>query len=161
MTGLPHGRVDQIGLLVPDLKAAMDAYIAVLGVSFGVLELDETTSAFSGSSPQFRLAIAVAQVGLLSIELIQPVSGVTLYSRHLDARGSGIHHLGVYVDSLARAAKSLARRGYRPVLEGRIRGLGKFAYFEAPDMHCFFEILQLSLSLPAFLLANATVYTGR
>lgn len=161
MTGLLHGRTDQIAVLVPNLEAAMDAYIANLGVTFGVFEANERTSTFSGSSKQFRIAIAVGLVGLLSIELIQPVSGVTLYSKHLESRGSGIHHMGIYVDNLTKARNSLSRRGYQLILEGRIHGLGKFAYFEAPDMHCILEILQLSLSLPVFLIKNAKLYSGR
>ncbi len=61
--------------------------VAKLSVRFGVFEANETMSAFSGSSAQFRIRIAVAQAGLVSIELIQPVSGVTLYSKLLETRG--------------------------------------------------------------------------
>src|ERR1041385_2695459 len=68
----PPGRVDQLAILVPDLEAAMDAYIANMGVTFGVFEANETTSTFSGSSERFSIRIAVALVGFLSIELIQP-----------------------------------------------------------------------------------------
>ena len=153
-----NGRVDQIGVIVPNLEAAMDAYLATLGVPFAVFEVDQSTSAFSGSSPRFQIRIAIALAGALTIELIQPVSGVTLYSKHLETHGPGIHHLGFHVDNLAKAKKSLTARGYRPILEGKIRGLGKFAYLEAPDMHCILEPLQLSLSLPLFLAKNAMRY---
>lgn len=160
-SGLLPGRVDQIAFLIPDLEAAVEAYIANLGVKFGVFEADETTSAFSGSSRQFRIRIAVALAGFLTIELIQPVSGVTLYSKHLASRGAGVHHIGVNVDDLAKARKALAARGYRSILKGRISGLGEFAYFEAPDMHCTLELLQLSVSFPLFLAANAKWYSGK
>ena len=153
-----NGRVDQIGVIVPNLEAAMDAYLATLGVPFAVFEVDQSTSAFSGSSPRFQIRIAIALAGALTIELIQPVAGVTLYSKHLETHGPGIHHLGFHVDSLAKARKALTGRGYRPILEGKIRGLGKFAYFEAPGMHCILEPLQLSLSFPLFLAKNAKPY---
>lgn len=161
LDGPLNGRVDQIGVIVPDLEAAMDAYIATLGVPFAAFEVDQSTSAFSGSSPQFRIRIAIALAGALSVELIQPVSGVTLYSRHLDSHGPGIHHMGFYVNSLTKTKKALTGRGYRPILEGRIRGLGKFAYLEAPDMHCILEPLQLSPNLPLFLAKNAKPYPGK
>jgi hypothetical protein len=48
--GLPAGHLDQIGIVVPDLNAAMDGYIATLGVAFQVFDMDQTTSSFSGSS---------------------------------------------------------------------------------------------------------------
>jgi hypothetical protein len=155
LTGALPARVDQIALVVPDLEASMDGYIAKLGVTFGVFEADQSMSSFSGSSPQFRLRIAVALAGLLSIELIQPVAGVTPYSQFLEAHGPGLHHLGVYVDDLAAARKSFAGPGNSCVLEGRIQGLGEFAYFEAPGLHCVFELLQLSLSFPLFLAEHA------
>ena len=153
--------MDQIAILVPDLDAAMTAYITSFGAAFAVFEVNETTSSFSGSSQRFRLRIAVALVGLVSIELIQPVSGVTLFSKHLESRGPGIHHVGVYVKDLAKAKKRLTGRGYKSILEGRIRGLGKFAYFECPDMHCILEPLQLSSNLVNFLAGNAEWFSGR
>jgi methylmalonyl-CoA/ethylmalonyl-CoA epimerase len=161
LSGLMNGRVDQIGVVVPNLEAAMDAYIATFGVPFQVFEADQTTSEFSGSSPRFRIRIAVALAGVLSVELIQPVSGVTLYSKHLESRGPGVHHIGVHVASLAKTRKALTSVGYQPILDGRIRGLGKFAYLEAPDMHCILEPLQLSLNLSQFLAENAKWYSGK
>jgi hypothetical protein len=161
LAGLPHGRVDQIASVVPDLEAAMDGHIAALGVTFSVFEVDETNSTCSGSSKKFRIRIAVALAGLLTIELIQPVSGVTLYSKHLDSRGSGLHHLGVHVPDLGKAKRALTRRGNPLLLDGAIDGLGKFAYFEVAEMHCILEVLQLSLSLPLFLLEHAEVYSGK
>jgi hypothetical protein len=147
--------VDQIAFLVRDLDAAMDGYHETLGVAFAVFEVNETTSTFSGSSKRFRIRIAVAFAGSLTIELIQPVSGNTLYSRHLESRGSGIHHVGIYVEDLAAAAKSLAGPGRRSILKGRIHGLGDFAYFEIPAMHCVVELLQLAVTFPLFLASRA------
>ena len=159
--GFLGGHVDQIALLVPDLEAAMDGYVASLNVSFAVFDITEANSTLSGSSPQFRVRIAVALAGLVSIELIQPAAGTTLHSQHLAARGPGLHHMGVYVSNLAKAKVGLAARGYRSIMEGQIQGLGEFAYFEAPDMHCIVEPLHLSVSLPLFLARNAETYSGR
>jgi catechol 2,3-dioxygenase-like lactoylglutathione lyase family enzyme len=155
------GRIDQVAYVVPDLEAAMDAYAAQMGLRFGVFEVDETSSSFSGSSSRFRIRIAVALAGLVSIELIQPVSGDTIYSRQLAGAGPGIHHIGVYVDDLAKASQSLAASGYRCLLDGQIRGLGEFAYFEAPDLHCTVEILRLSFSFPAFLVRRAKWHSAK
>ena len=133
----------------------MAAYHASLGVQFRVFEVTEANSAFSGSSPMFRTRIAVALAGLTSIEIIQPVAGTTIHSEHLRTRGPGLHHLGAYVENLADAVASLSGRGYRKLMEGRIDHLGEFAYFEADDMHCILEPLQLSVEWPLFLARNA------
>lgn len=159
--GIFGGHVDQVALVVPDLESAMDGYVANLNLSFGVFEVTEVNATLSGSSPQFRVRIAVAQAGPVSVELIQPVTGTTLYSKHLETRGPGLHHLGVYVLDLAQARSHLAARGYQPILEGSIKDLGEFAYFEAPDMHCIVEPLHLSVKFPLFLARNAATYSGR
>jgi glyoxalase/bleomycin resistance protein/dioxygenase superfamily protein len=155
---LPH--LDQLGIVVPNLNVAMDGYIATLGVAFQVFEVDETNSSFSGSSPNFQLRFAVALIGLSSIELIQPVSGSNIYSGRLKNRGPGIHHIGVYVPDLEAAGQGLNQRGYQPLMQGQIQGLGRFAYFEAPDMHLIVELLQLSVELPLFLAEYGAWYTG-
>jgi hypothetical protein len=136
----------------------MDGYITTLGVSFEVFEVDETNSAFSGSSAAFRTRFGVAMVGTSSIEIIQPVSGTTFHSEHLRTRGPGLHHIGVYVERLEDAETGLVGRGYQKLMEGSIRHLGKFAYFEARDMHCIVEPLELSMELPWFLAERARRY---
>jgi methylmalonyl-CoA/ethylmalonyl-CoA epimerase len=160
VAGLSAGRLDQLGIVVPDLKAAMDGYISALGVTFQVFEVDETSSAFSGSSAAFRIRIGVALMGLSSIELIQPVAGTTIYSEHLRNRGPGHHHIGVYVPSIDIAADELRQRGYPMLMEGHIDRLGRFAYFDAPDLHTIVEPLQLSIGLPCFLAEKSCSYGG-
>ena len=151
LASFPGGHVDQLALLTPNLQPAMDAYIATLGVHFRVFEVNETNSAFSGSSARYRTRFAVAQAGLTTIEIIQPISGKTIYSEHLKSRGPGLHHVAIHVDPLEDAVKSLSRRGYKKLMEGRIDRLGEFAYFEARDMHTIVEALHLSLEFPFFL----------
>ena len=154
----PGGRFDQIALLTTDLYAAMAGYAATLGVSFQVFEVDETNSAFSGSSPTFRTRFGVAVAGMCSLEIIQPVSGTTIHSEHLRTRGPGLHHMGVYVERLADAESGLLGRGYRKLMEGSIQRLGRFAYFEARDLQCIVESLELSMELPLFLAERARRY---
>ena len=138
----------------------MDGYIANFDVRFHVFDVDQASSSFSGSSSNFQIRFAVAQVGLSSIELIQPLSGRTIYSAHLKKHGSGMHHIGRYVADLPKATSRLKQRGYEVLMEGRIQGLGQFAYFAVPDLHCVIELLQLSRSFPLFLAEKGTIYTG-
>jgi hypothetical protein len=150
--------VDQIGIIVPRLEYGMNTYADLLGAAFSVFEVDESTSRFSGSSPAFRTRFAVAQIGLVSIELIEPVAGTTIHSEYLKTSGPGIHHVGFYVRSLARSIDQFLKKDYTLSMEGEIEGLGKFAYFHAPDLHCTVEALQLSLSWPLFLAKYARPY---
>jgi len=104
----PH----HIGVVVPDLNAAMNAYISALGIKFSVFEVDETNSVFSGSSDAFRLRIGFGTLGPSAMELIQPVSGETIHSRFLSERGGGIHHLGFLVSGFSKVKKQLEHFSY-------------------------------------------------
>jgi hypothetical protein len=151
-------KVDQLGIVVPELETAMDAYFENFGVRFQVFEVDETICQFSGSTRRFGVRFGLAQLGSLSIELIQPVSGRTVYQEFLKQNGAGIHHLGFYTLRLSAARKKLDNRGYTVLMEGRIDGVADFAYYKAHDLHCIVEPLELSGQLPAFLARNASIY---
>lgn len=152
------GRIDQIGIIVPHLEQAIDAYGLLLGVPFHVFEVDETNSRFSGSSKRFRIRIAVAQLGLLMVELIEPAAGTTIHADCLKNNGPGVHHVGMHVRSLTRTAGQLEKEGYTIVMEGEIPGLGKFAYFHVAELECAIEVLQLSPAWPLFLAKRAKLY---
>ena len=150
----PH----HVGLVVGDLTAAMNAYIEDFGYTFFQFEVNERNAALSGSSASFSLRFGIGQFGLNLIELIQPLSGTTIYSQHLTQRGPGLHHLAFSVSDLNAARQQLAARGYPCLQDGAIRGFVNFSYFEAQGMACIVEPLQLSADLLAFLAQSAETY---
>lgn len=158
---LPLGsKVDQIGIVVADVQAAMDAYLAQFATVFHVFDVDETMARFSGSSPTFRTQFALGQVGATSIELIQPMSGTTIHSEFLERHGPGLHHLGTYAVNLRSSRTRLNRRGYPLLMEGSIDDACEFAYYRAEDMGIILETLHLSPRLPLFLARRARLYVG-
>jgi hypothetical protein len=151
----PH----HVGIVVSDLETAMDAYIANFGYTFFQFEVNEGSASLTESTPTFSLRLGVGQLGVNLIELIQPVSGTTLYSHYLAQRGPGLHHLGFSTTDLAAARKQFDTWGYRCLQNGTINGLVDFSYYDAATLGCIFEPLQLSFDLAAFLLQNARLYT--
>jgi methylmalonyl-CoA/ethylmalonyl-CoA epimerase len=146
-----------VGVIVPDLEAAMHAYASNFDITFSVFEVDETSSTLTNASRSFNLRIAFGQVSLTAVELIQPVSGQTIHAEFLRQNGPGVHHLGFYVEDLEAAKNRLERRGYSLLAAGEIKNLGAFAYYRATDLHCVVEPLQLSVGLPLFLAEHATL----
>lgn len=136
----------------------MDSWHKNLGISFSVFEVNETNSRLSGSGTNFRMRFGFGLMGTFAMELIQPVEGETIYSRYLQERGPGLHHLGFLVMDLAASARQLESEGCVPLLEGSINELGALAYYRAQDGHCIIEPLQLSVELPLFLARHATSY---
>ncbi len=128
--------VDQIGIVVPDLDRAVPDY----GESFGISTWQSWTydretmsaSTFRGDPGRFAMKLALGGVGP-QIELIESLSGPSLYTEHIDRHGFGIHHVGCRVADLARVLEEIDY----PVLQsgaGHGRdGTGGFAYLDTED----------------------------
>ena len=74
--------------------------------------MNEGNATLSESSATFSLRFGMGQLGLSFVELIEPVSGTTLYSKFLDEHGPGLHHLGYSALDLGAATKQFAASGY-------------------------------------------------
>jgi len=153
----PH----HVGIIVSDLETAMDAYIANFGYTFFQFEVNEGNASLSGSSPTFSLRFDFGQLGLNLVELIQPVAGTTLYSQHLAQKGPGLHHLAFSATDLAAAGKQFAASGYTCLQNGKINGFVDFSHYQAKELTCIVEPLQLSCDLVAYLLKNAKPYAHK
>jgi catechol 2,3-dioxygenase-like lactoylglutathione lyase family enzyme len=160
-SGLPIFTPHHVGIIVSDLDAAMNAYIGDLGYSFYQFEVNDGNATLPGSSPSFSLWFGLGQLGVNVIELIQPVSGTTVYSQHLADKGPGVHHLAFSTTDLAAARKGFAAQGYKCLQDGTIRGLVDFSYYDVPALGCVVEPLQLSCDLVAFLIQNAKPYVHK
>lgn len=133
----PLTQVNQVALVVRDLDAAMRRYWEMLGVgpwkvyTYGPPLVRDMT--YRGRAQAYRMRLALAQVGPLMIELIQPLSDQNIYVEHLDRRGEGLHHLGIFVPSFDQAVAEAGRQGFSLLQSGRGYGRsgdGGYAYFD-------------------------------
>jgi methylmalonyl-CoA/ethylmalonyl-CoA epimerase len=70
------------------------------------------------------------------IELIVPLHGPSIYHDFKERQGTGLHHLGYYVDDLAATTRRMAAAGYAMVQSGRATGqdgTGAYAYYDTYD----------------------------
>ena len=144
--------VNQVGFVVKDLDTAMAAYWRV-GVgpwrvyTYGAPLVKDIT--YRGKPGNWRFLIALAGLGAgFSLELIQPLSGESIYSEFLEKHGEGgIQHLGIVVDDLDRVVAEAQRAGYTVIQSGRghgVRGDGKFAYLSTEDdLFTVYELMEL------------------
>lgn len=92
--------IDQVAVVVEDLKDGMDRYRAILGIEpwtvyrFEPPELDETT--YRGEDTEYGMVLALGDAGDTMIELIEPTMGPNLYADHLDEHGEGLHHVAYF-----------------------------------------------------------------
>ena len=106
-------RVHHMGVIVPDLHAAIGGFRDVLG-----LELDHTEPYGE------ELQIAFLPCGEVLVELIQPLTERGFSADWLTANGPGIQHVAFEVRDLEAALRELADKSVRPTGEAPRAGAG-------------------------------------
>ena len=119
----------QIGIVVPDVEAAVRTYRDVYGIGgWQVMEVDSENTAdvrLHGRPVEWRSKIAVTIVGSVMWELIQPVDEEDLFGRFLAERGGvgGVHHIAVATPDYQRVVSEQSERGKGPILSGTFSGV--------------------------------------
>jgi hypothetical protein len=75
----------------------------------------------------------MAQVGPITLELIQPLTGPSPHEEFLAQHGEGLHHLGIYVEDAEKHAEEMRELGYEEILYARglgPKGDGAAIYFD-------------------------------
>ena len=124
----------QVGIVVRDIEISMRDYESILGIStWQVFDADPSVVSdviYHGRPVQHRFRVALAMVGTMQLELIQPVEGDSTFGDFLNAHGDGIHHLGhVRVDNLDEAVQSLEKDGFPCLQRGSFPGID-YAYMD-------------------------------
>ena len=129
----------QIGILVPEMRSGLEAYTRLLGLGpwsrwvYGPETVPNLT--YRGTPAGYSIEIAFSGEAP-QVELIEVRGRPSLYHEWIDARGYGLHHLGVRVDSVLRAVDEMTTAGYEVLQSGSGYGLdgdGGFAYFDTLD----------------------------
>ena len=135
----------QVAFVVRDIDEAERFFSGKLGVPrfcrFNDIQVGEPV--YRGGAGEFRYHLSMAYAGETAIELIQHLSGKSIYQEFLDRRGEGVHHLGFVVPDHDQAVQDFAGHGYPVVQGGRIGG-SCFAYYDTQDaIGVFLETIML------------------
>jgi methylmalonyl-CoA epimerase len=90
-------KVDHIGIVVRDIKAALKVYEMALG-----LPLREVVEI-----PDQKVEVAFLPIAESNVELVRPTSEDTGIARFLEERGEGIHHICIEVADIEAALARL------------------------------------------------------
>lgn len=144
-------RIGQIGVIVPDLDAALASYSA-----FCPPEEWRMVEPSSGPVPgavyrgeQGRFSVRLAFGGAdPEIELIQSLRGPSVYSEWLETRGYGVHHMAVFVDSLEESTRAMEEAGF-PVVQSLLgygpRKDGGYVFYDTvAELGHYLEAIRLS-----------------
>lgn len=129
----------QVALVVHDLEAAVRQWSTTLGIgpwtAYTLAPPRLRDCVYRGERVDFSLRHALAWSGDVQFELVQPLSGPSIFADHLNRHGAGLQHVGAYVDDHPAAVDAYLRKGFTPLQSARgfgAEGDGAFAYFAPP-----------------------------
>jgi methylmalonyl-CoA/ethylmalonyl-CoA epimerase len=106
---LPNDRfrdVVQIGVVVKDLDKSIQALGDIFGIGpFRTIDWPpagrtDIEKFYYGQPGDFTARMAFTELGPVELELIQPVSGRSIWADFLDQHGEGIHHIRFNLEDL-------------------------------------------------------------
>lgn len=81
-----------------------------------------TDRTYRGRRGNFQYRIALAQLGALQLELIQPLEGDSIYGEFLESRGEELHHFGFLIDRIEERIAAMGRMGIGVLQSGKRPG---------------------------------------
>jgi methylmalonyl-CoA/ethylmalonyl-CoA epimerase len=133
--------IAQVCLIVEDIEEAVKNYWDVFGIgqwqfyTYGKPLVKRMTR--HGKPTEYKMKVALANIGPLRIELIQPLEGDTVYSEFVKEHGYGVHHFGVLVNDMEEAMNKAKEAGFTVTQDGAGFGLdddGHYAYLNTEDL---------------------------
>ncbi|WP_405484732.1 VOC family protein [Nocardia sp. NBC_00511] len=126
--------VTQIAWVVEDVAAGERFLTTLLGARTWTrmpdVRFGPETCTYRGEPADFTAHIALSYSGDLQLELIQPVSGESIYTEFLRRGGPGLHHVCVEPADFDAALKDYAGQGIDIVQQGDMGGQMRFAYVD-------------------------------
>ncbi len=123
MRTFQEGATMQVAKVVRDLDAAMKLHWDVFRIGpWDIWDFNPDTVqdyTYRGKPANHSCLIACAWSGDTQLELMQPISGYSIYDEFLDKHGEGLHHIKLFYADAKKAAADFAARGYPVIQSGR------------------------------------------
>ena len=116
----------QVAWVVRDLVAAEKFFVETMGISrfmhMDNLAAKDTEGTYLGKPGNWVCNLHIAYAGDTQIELIQPVSGASMYQESLDRHGDAVQHVAYWLDDADydAAAAHLESSGYPQIQSFRL-----------------------------------------
>lgn len=131
------GKLIEVAIVTGNAKRTMDG-LARAGIgpwqTYTFSPENTTDQTYYGQPSPFTMRVCFAEQAGMTWELIQPVSGRTIFADFLDRHGEGLHHAAFDCDGLPFEERiaGFERRGFRFSQGGSWMGC-RFAFFDAED----------------------------
>jgi catechol 2,3-dioxygenase-like lactoylglutathione lyase family enzyme len=148
--------INQVAIVVHDLEQVAKNYWTILGIGpWSIFEWEAPLvydRTYHGERAWARERIALAQVGDVQLELVQPVEGPSIYRDWLEEHGEGLHHMNFLVDDVDQAVAALAEQGFPSMQSGRFgppEQRGAYNYVDVWPLRTIWEPVHLGEEIGA------------
>ena len=116
----------QVGVIVRDLDGAVRRYADEYGIGpWRIYEVNPETARNMTQDERpsgYAMRVALAMIGTVQWELIEPVDDESAYADFLRSHGEGLHHVALEVDDYGETVELLRRKGHRVLMGGQYQG---------------------------------------
>lgn len=133
--------IAQVAILVQDLDKTVENYWSLFGIGpwyfYTYAKPLVREMSYRGQPAEYRMRLALSQIGPLRIELIEAQEGDTIYAEFIKDHGYGVHHFGVLVEDMATTLEQTNLAGLDMIQDGSGFGLdgdGHYAYLETEKL---------------------------
>jgi catechol 2,3-dioxygenase-like lactoylglutathione lyase family enzyme len=131
---LENHNLFQVALVVRDIEKSTRAYADLFGVEAPAWSLtdglEQTHAEYHGLPTEARAKLAFFDLGGVSLELIEPVGGPSVWQEFLDTKGEGVQHIAFTVKNMDAQVKRLEEQGMPLVQRGDYSG-GCYSYIDS------------------------------
>ena len=141
----------QIAWVVKDITVTQRFFTEAMGIgNFSeaeIIRLEEFEGTYYGEPSDAESLVAIAYTGETFIELIQPLSGRSIFQDYLDKNpAGGVHHIAysIPVANLEKAISEMTNRGI-PVITSVNHPIANIVFFDtSKDIGVFTEVMGIT-----------------
>lgn len=139
-------KIIQVGIIVKNVEEKIKNFKEIYGVDEWVVCVGDPSCVKNmmcfGKKVDFAAKLAMAKIGEVELELIEPLDDKGVYAKHLREHGEGIHHLGIKEDK--EVLETIIKDRNFPLINyGDWEGLGEYKYYDTTsDLGFIIEIFE-------------------
>jgi methylmalonyl-CoA epimerase len=129
--------IAQVAIVVKDLEATVENYWTMFGIGpwhfYTYAKPLVKEMSYRGQPAEYKIRIALSQLGPLRIELIEPLDDRSIHAEFIKEHGYGVHHFGILVEDMQAALEQAGAAGLDMIQDGSgfgLHGDGHYAYLD-------------------------------
>lgn len=140
-------KIEQIAIVVKDIESARKNFAALLGVEPPEIVTtspgSEVGQIYRGKPSNSQAKLAFFDMGVMQLELIEPMGKDNAWAEGLEEKGDRVHHIAFWTEDMKAATQYLGEHGAPMIMRGDFNDhSGEYAYFDAQaQFGCLIELL--------------------